>query len=332
MTLSTDFMGIPISSPVIAAASNLTQEISSIKKLEESGVGAIVLKSVFEEEIQLERFQMDDEMERTMGRHPMMVTVFPEANHPGVKTRLTFIREASDAVSIPVIGSLNAVTEEAWVEYAQEIASAGVDGLELNFYSIPVKLDQAAAEIEDEQIRIVSEVRKRVSVPIAVKLSNSYTNPLNFIKRLDQTGIDAVVLFNRFFQPDLDIYNEEQIFPMKLSSPNDQGPAMRYTGLLSGNINASIIAGGGIETGADVAKLLLCGADAVEVAGAFYKKGLRYASSMNRELESWMEHKGYNSIEDFKGKMNREHSKDHWAFTRAQYSRMLLKKNPLEAD
>jgi len=326
--LTTQYMGIKLKNPIIVGASKLTSNIETAKKLEASGAGAIVTASLFEEQIQLERFKMDEDREKYNDRHAEMITVFPEVEHAGPKEHLYWVQKTKKSLSIPVIASLNAVHEEIWVEYARLLQETGVDGLELNFYASPKHFDMDALSIEQEQISILEQIKDVITIPVSVKLSPFYTNPLHFISRLDQAGVHGFVLFNRLFQPDIDTGKQENTFPFHLSKRSDNRLPLRYAGLLSENIQADICSSTGIFEGEDVVKMILAGSACVQVVTTLYKNGIEYITNMLENLKIWMEQKGYASLNEFRGNMNKKNSKDPWIYTRAQYVKLLM--NPKE--
>ncbi|MBN2030112.1 dihydroorotate dehydrogenase-like protein [bacterium] len=331
--LTTNYMGIPLKNPIIAGASKLTSNLETIKKMEESGAGAVVTASLFEEQVQLERFKMDDEREKTSYRHPEMITVFPELEHAGPKEHLYWVQKTKESLSIPVIGSLNAVHKETWIEYAKRLEETGIDALELNFYASPKQFDRDAVSIEEEQIAILKQIQTEVKIPLSVKLSSFYTNPLHFISRLDQEGVKGFVLFNQLFQPDIDINREKNVFLLHLSRRADNRLPLRYAGLLSGNIRADICSNTGILAGEDIVKMILAGATCVQVVSTLYKNGVEQIGKMLNDLKAWMERKGYGSLDAFRGKMSKQYSKDPWVYTRAQYVKLLMNpKDLLEND
>lgn len=326
--LKTSYLGIELKNPIIAGASNLTADVETIEKIEEAGAGAVVLKSLFEEEVQLERFKFEEDQSKYNNRHPEMVTVFPELEHGGPKEHLYWVRKSKEAVSIPVFASLNAVNEETWIEYAGMLQDTGVDGLELNFYASPKEFESAGGEIEDQQISFLKKLKEKISIPLAVKLSPFYSNPLNFIKKLDGLGIDGFVLFNRFFQPDIDVSEEKNIFPFNLSIQKDNRLPLRFAGLLSEKINGDICTSTGIFDAEDVIKMILAGANCVQVVSALYKNKIDHIKKMLSGIEDWMNEKKYKSLNDFRGKLNKNNIADPWVYTRAQYVKLLL--NPDE--
>jgi len=322
--LKTSYMGIALRSPVIAGASPLTSRIETIKRLEEAGAAAIVTASLFEEQIQLERHLFEEAQARYDNVGAEMVTTFPRGDHAGPEEHLLWVRQSKEAVKIPVIGSLNAVAPETWKTYAKLLAQTGVDGLELNFYARPTDFDRSGAEVEREQIEVLASILKTVSIPVSVKLSVHYSNPLSFIKQLDAKGIRGFVLFNRFFQPDIDLEKLEHVNRLNLSEPADARLPLRYAGMLYENIRADVCASTGIYDGETVAKMLVAGASCVQVASAVIKNKATHVAGMLKGLESWMQKKGYGSIADFRGKLSRKNAKDPWAYQRGQYVRVVM--------
>ena len=327
-SLQTHFMGLPLANPIVAGSSDLTSNVDSIKRMEEAGVGAIVLKSLFEEQVQLERFKLEEDLEAGNDLYGEMATIFPKLQHAGAKEHLMWVKKARAAVKIPVIASLNAVTRATWVEYARQLADQGVDALELNFFATPRDFDVAGGSVEDEQLQIVREVRAAVKVPLAVKLSVFYSNPLNIIGRLDREGAGGFVLFNRFFQPDINTETESITQPFNFSIQADNRLPLRFVGLLHGKIKADVCASTGIMTGADVIKMILAGASSVQVVTGLYRQGVKSIRTMLDEITRWMNARSYDSIDAFRGKLSAKNAKDPWAYTRAQYAKMLL--NPKE--
>ena len=323
--LSTKYMGIELNNPIILGASNLVTDIDNLKKAEELGAGAIVFKSLFEEQIQLESFQLDERLNEFNDLNAEMVQIHPNIKHSGPDEHLLNIRKAKESLTIPLIASLNAINNETWLKYATLLGETGVDGIELNFYQIPLDFNRNAGEIEDEQIRTLKEIRKNISIPISVKLSSDYSNILNFIKRLDKAGADAVVLFNSFFQPDIDINTEKHIKTFHLSNAGDYKKSLRYTGLLFDNIKADICSSYGIFSGEDVIKLLLSGATCVQIVSTLYKNGLSQILNIRKELEEWMDLKSYKSIGEFRGKLSKNKLPGNpFVYKRAQYVDLLL--------
>lgn len=323
--LKTTYMGIPLKNPIIAGASNLVSNLDNLKRMEEAGVAAIVYKSLFEEQIQLERLEMDEEMSEYRERNAEMVNIFPNVEHAGPSEHLMNLRLAKESVSIPVIASLNCIYNETWVEYARLIQETGVDGLEINFFTVPKSFDLPGKSIIDQQVDVLKAIKKVVSIPVSVKLSSFYANPLQVIKQMDGAGADAFVLFNRFLQPDIDISTEEHLNTFHASNQEENKLPLRFAGLLYGNINATICCNSGIHTTEDVIKMILAGADAVQIVSAIYKYKIPYIQDLMVGIEKWMYEKEYRSISDFKGKLSAQKVKDPFIYKRAQYIDMLLK-------
>jgi dihydroorotate dehydrogenase (fumarate) len=331
--LKTKYMGIEIDNPIILGASDLVTKQGNLRKAEDQGAGAIVYKSLFEEQIQLDKLHFDEKITEFDDIHAEMLTLHPHIDYNGVEEHLLNLRIAKESISIPVIASLNAVNVETWVEYAKLISQTGVDGIELNFYPNLWDIDLDSSDIENEQIRIVKEIKKNISIPLSVKLSPDYTNTLNLVKRLDQEGVSSFVLFNSFFQPDIDIKNEKHIKKYNFSNPGDYKKSLRFAGLLYENIKADICSSLGIFTGADVIKLILSGASSVQVVSTLYKNGISQIGKMKSELEEWMEEKNYSCLDDFRGKLskNRLH-KNPFIYKRAQYVDLLLNAEDIFED
>jgi dihydroorotate dehydrogenase (fumarate) len=323
--LKTRYMGIELDNPIILGASNFVTDLDNLKKAEELGVAAIVYRSLFEEQIQLESFQLEERLNEFNDINAEMVQIHPNIEHAGPDEHLLNIRKAKESLTIPLIASLNAINSDTWIRYAKLISETGVDGIELNFYQIPVDFDKDAKEIEDSQINTLKEIRSSISIPISVKLSPDYSNILNFIKKLDKVGADAFVLFNSFFQPDIDVKSEKHIKTSHLSNERDYKKSLRYAGLLFDNIKADICSSHGIFSGEDVIKLLLSGATCVQVVSTIYKNGLKQISTMKKELEEWMDIKNYKSIDEFRGKLSRNRlTNNPFVYKRAQYVELLL--------
>ncbi|MFP4637439.1 MAG: dihydroorotate dehydrogenase-like protein, partial [Spirochaetaceae bacterium] len=318
------YMGIGLKSPLIVGACSLTSHMKAIKKIEEAGAGALIIKSLFEEEIQLEKYKMEEDIVMYDDWHAEMTDIFPDKEHAGPDEHLMWVRKTKEEVGIPVIASLNAVTHDTWVEWAQKLQDTGVDGLELNFFSTPTSFDEDAKSIEDAQVEALRDVKKAVKIPVSVKLSHFYTNPLALVKRMADTGVDGFVLFNRMFHPSFDIEKESMSFPFNLSQRNDHRLPMRFAGLLYGNIEGSICASNGIHQAEDAVEVLLAGADVFQVVSTLYQNSLGIIEDINSGIAAWMDRKGYRTLDDFRGKLSAKHTADNAAYRRAQYVKMLL--------
>lgn len=327
--LSVTYMGIKLKNPLILGASNLVTKPETIKQIEQAGIGAIVYRSLFEEQIQLESLQMDEELTEYENRNAEMTKLFPGLEHAGPKEHLYNVEKLKKSVNVPVFASLNAIYEPTWVEYAKELEKTGVDGLELNLYAVPGYFEVTGQSIEDKQVQIVKAVKNVVKIPVSVKISMFYSNPLNFIKKIDEAGADAYVLFNRFFQPEIDIEKEEFYYPWELSNPKDHMLTLRAAGLLYGNLNGSICASRGIYDGSDVIKMILAGADVVQVVSTIYRNHPSVVSEILMDMNRWMDEKGYKSLDDFRGKLSRKNLKDPFVYQRAQYVEILSKSDTI---
>ncbi len=323
--LKTKYMGLELKNPVILGASNLVTHLDNIKKAEEAGIGAVVYKSLFEEQIQLESAQLDDELDEYNERNAEMISLFPNLKHAGPEEHLLNLRKVKESISVPLIASLNAIYKETWVEYARLIEQTGVDALELNFYAVPREMDLDGSKINETQIEVLKAVKAKVKLPVSVKLSPFYANPLNIIGLLDKAGVNGFVLFNRLFQPDIDIEKEQHYAPYSLSQPEDNRLALRFAGLLFGNIQSSICSNTGIYSGEDVIKMILAGADCVQVVSTVYKNKIDVIKSIIADIQKWMNDKGYNSLDDFRGKLSNKNINDPFVYKRAQYIDLLLK-------
>jgi len=323
--LSTTYMGIKLKNPLILGASNLVSKPDTIKQIEEAGIGAIVYRSLFEEQIQLENLQMDEDLTEYENRNAEMTKLFPGLEHAGPKEHLYNVEKLKKNVNVPVFASLNAIYEPSWVEYAKELEKTGVDGLEINLYAVPAYFEVTGQLLEEKQVQIVKAVKKAVNIPVSVKISLFYTNPLNFIKKIDEAGADGYVLFNRFFQPEIDIEKEEYYYPWELSNPKDHMVSLRFAGLLYGNVDGSICASRGIYDSNDVIKMILAGADVVQMVSTIYRNHPSVISDILMDLNRWMDEKGYKTLNEFRGKLSRRKQKDPFAYQRAQYVEILTK-------
>lgn len=319
--LKTHYMGLELKNPVIAGASNLSNDPENLRKIEEAGAAAIVYKSLFEEQINLENLELHERLTEYEERNAEMVTLFPGnlKNDSYPAQHLANLKKAKESVSIPVIGSLNAVLDESWVEYAKEIEKTGVDGIELNFYALPEKSELNPGDAEKRHINTLKKVKAAVRIPVSVKLSPYYTNPLGLIYDLDKSGADAFVLFNRLFQPDIDINSEQILYPYSLSNSEDNRLPLRFAGLLHNNVKASVCASTGIFNGYDVIKMILAGADAVQVVSTLYLNQISVMGSILKEIEKWMDEKGYENLNQFRGKLSKSSLQDNLPYHRTQY-------------
>jgi len=322
--LSTNYMGLQLKNPIIAGASSFSADLNMLKKLEQAGASAVVFKTLFEEQINLESALLSDQLETFDSLNAEMLSLYPKLKHAGPEVHLVNLRKAKETLGIPVIASLNCNTDSTWLEYARLIEKTGVDGLELNFYFTPGDFEVDGRSIEEAQLELVRTVKSKIVIPVSVKISQFYSNPLNFISRLDKSGVNGVVIFNRMFETDINTGDMKHIAPYHFSHEGDYRLALRYAGLLFGNVNASVCGNTGIYQGNDVVKLLLAGADCVQVASVLYKHKPDHITAMLAEIETWMQAKNFTSISGFKGKLSKKSIKDPFVYKRGQYIDLLL--------
>jgi dihydroorotate dehydrogenase (fumarate) len=320
--LKTTYLGLDLKNPLIVGASSLTANPDKLAELEDAG--AIVFKSLFEEQIQYEEMELMNALGEYAERNAEMTKLFPLYKHAGPKEHLLKLKKAKESVSIPVIASLNAVYHDTWVDYAKQIEQTGVDAIELNLYITPRSFDMTGQDIIESQVDTINKVATVVSIPIAVKLSPFYTNPLSVIARMDIERVGAFVLFNKLFQPDINIDSETLEQNILLSDSYDARLAIRFAGLLYGNIKADIASAGGIMNGTDALKTILAGASAFQVVSTLYKNGPSQIKTILSEIEAWMDKKGYADINSFKGKLSRKNLKDPFAYRRSQYIDIIM--------
>jgi dihydroorotate dehydrogenase (fumarate) len=322
--LKTTFMGIELDNPFVVAASSISSYIERIEMAEKAGAGALVIRSLFEEQIMMEAQRLEEELAVGSESFPEALTYFPDIDHGGADEHLMWVEKARKVVKMPLFASLNAVTPGAWTKYARQLEGTGIDGLELNVYAVATDPRKSSAEIEKELYEIVESVLSEVKIPVSVKLSSFYTSPLNVVHELAKRGVQGVVLFNRFLQPDIDPAEETLKREMVLSSPEEMKIPLRHIALLYGRIDCDLAITTGVHSGLDVAKALLAGANVVQTASALLKNGIPYLSTMLRELEGWMSDKGYENLKAFRGKLSQRQAEDPFAFERAQYIKLLM--------
>jgi len=321
--LSTKYLGLNLSSPLVVSASPLSREVDGICRLEDAGAAAVVLYSLFEEQLRQEEADLEYHLSAGAESFAESLTYFPQPSefHTGPEGYLNHIRKAKASVSIPVIASLNGSTLGGWTNFAGEIERAGADAIECNIYYIPTDANQSAADVEKTYIEIVRAVKSTVTIPVAVKLSPFFSNFSNMAQRLDQAGADALVLFNRFYQPDIDL-EELEIRPnVLLSSQQALRLPLTWIGILHGKVKASLAATSGVHTAEDVVKLLMVGANVTMLCSSLMRHGINHLRHVERELREWMEEHEYESVRQMRGSMSQIKCADPSAFERAQYMR-----------
>jgi len=321
--LTTRYLGLTLRTPLVPSASPLSQEIASIRRLEDAGASAVVLYSLFEEQLRQESAELDHHLSTGTESFAESLTYFPQASEfrLGPEGYLEHIRKAKEAVDIPIIASLNGATVGGWTKFAQEIEQAGADALECNIYYIPTDPELKAAEIEQTYVDIVWAVKSAISIPVAIKISPFFTNVANVAKRLDDAGADGLVLFNRFYQPDIDL-EELEIRPnVLLSTPQALRLPLTWIGILYGKLKASLAATGGIHDPHDAIKMLMVGANVTMLCSSLLRNGINQLRHMERGIVDWMEQHEYESVKQMQGSMSQMRCPDPSAFERAQYMR-----------
>lgn len=320
--LSTTFMGLKLKSPLIAASSGLTDNLDNLKRFEEYGVGAVVLKSLFEEEIILEKEARLKKMSSGGFIYPETLEFYDyhdDADHESTHQYLELVRKATRKLKIPVIPSINCVTADQWTFFPRELELAGADAIELNVFIMPSDLQRTKAENEKVYFDIIKEVTKQVNIPVSLKISFYFSDLAIMIKKLSESPIKGLVLFNRFYSPDIDIDTLEVTSASVLSAPGDISTSLRWIGIMHDHVSCDLAASTGVHSGKDMVKMILAGASAVQVASAFYRNGVDYATTLLKEMEAWMDSKGYKTIDEFKALMSQHETGNPAAFQRVQF-------------
>jgi len=330
MDLTTRYLGLNLRTPLVPSASPLSDDLDSIRRMEDCGASAIVLHSVFEEQVKGELEAVEHHLAYGTDSFPEALSFFPKPSEfiTGPEEYLGKVRNAKEAVRIPIIASLNGAGIGGWIDYAKQIQQAGADALELNIYWIPTEMDKSSAEVEQSYLDIVKAVKSVVRIPIAVKLSPFFSNMANFAKRLDDTGINGMVLFNRFYQPDINL-DELEIQPnIHLSSPQDMRLPLRWIAILYGRIKADLAATSGIHSAQDVLKMLMVGADVTMLCSVLFNRGLGILREIETEMADWLSEHDYQSVRQLQGTMSQKYCADPAAFERAQYMRAIMSYRP----
>lgn len=321
--LGTSYLGLKLPTPLIASASPLSRDLDGVRRLEDAGASAVVLYSLFEEQLRQEEIDLDYHLHAGTESFAESITFFPQASefHTGPEGYLKHIRKCKGAVKIPIIASLNGSTLGGWTKFAAEIEKAGADAIECNIYSIATDPRLSSADIEKTYLEIVQAVKATVTIPVAVKLSPFFSNLANMAQRLEKAGADALVLFNRFYQPDINL-EELEIQPnVLLSTPQSLRLPLTWIGILFGRVKANLAATGGVHSAEDVVKLLMVGADATMLCSSLMRHGINHLRHVERGLREWMEEHEYESVQQMQGSMSQQKCPDPAAFERAQYMR-----------
>jgi dihydroorotate dehydrogenase (fumarate) len=325
MKIQTTYMGLPLKSPIVVSACTLSEKIDNILKMEDHGAGAVVLFSLFEEQIRKEEERLKGIIARTSYTFPEAADYFPNLDdfNVGTDDYLENIRIAKERVNIPIIGSLNGITNEGWVNYSVLMEQAGADAIEVNIFFIPGDIMLTTWDVEQRYLTIIHAIKKAVKIPVAVKLNPYFSAMGNMSMRIKDTGANALVFFNRFYQPDFDINELVIKTDLKYSESNEIRLPLLWIALLYGKVKLSLAATTGVQSAVEVIKYLLAGADVAMTASSLYKNGIPYLQTMNKELEEWMDRMGFNSISAFKGHMSQQNIINPTAYERANYIKIL---------
>jgi dihydroorotate dehydrogenase (fumarate) len=323
--LSTRYLGLALRNPLVASASPLCESLDSIRRMEDAGAAAVVLHSLFEEQINLESHHLDRYLSHGTESYAESLTYFPDMTsyNLGPDAYLEHIRRAKAAVEIPVIGSLNGVSTGGWITYARKIEQAGADALELNVYYIPADPELTGGQVEQMYVDLVRDVKRSVAIPVAVKLGHSFSAMANLARRLDAAGADALVLFNRFYLPDFDLESLDVVPRLTLSSSDELLMRLHWIAILYGHVRVDLAVTGGVHTGADVLKAMMAGARVAMMTSALLKHGIAHFGNVRTEVLEWMEAHEYESIAQMQGSMSYRSVREPAAFERANYMKVL---------
>ena len=330
MDLSTTYLGMKLRTPLVPSASPLSEEVDNIKRLEDAGASAVVLYSLFEEQLIQERFELNRRLTYGTDSFAESLSYFPEPQefHLGPEEYLDHIRKAKEAVHIPIIASLNGSSVGGWTDFARQMEQAGADAIELNIYYIPTDMNLGATEVEQTYIEILSAVKASVKIPVAVKLSPFFSSMANMAMRFDQAGANGLVLFNRFYQPDIDL-DELEVRPnVILSTPQAMRLPLRWIAILHGSVSCSLAATSGIHQAPDVIKMLMAGASVTMLCSVLLRQGIQHLRTVEQNLRAWMIEHEYESVRQMQGSMSQKNCADPSAFERAQYMKALQSVKP----
>jgi len=325
MDLTTEYLGLKLRSPLVVSASPLSEDIDNLKRMEDAGAAAVVLYSLFEEQLRQDRLELNENMEQGTESFAEALTYFPEPEdfRLGPEEYLKHIAAAKKSTRIPIIASLNGSSEGGWTDYSRKIEQAGADAIELNIYYIPTDLNRTGTEVEMTYLDILKAVRANVKIPVAVKLSPFFSNFANMAKRLDQAGADGLVLFNRFYQPDIELESLEVKPNILLSTPMAMRLPLRWIALLHNHLRASLAATSGIHRASDVLKMLMAGADVTMLCSTIIRHGIPQIALIERDLVAWLTEHEYESVRQLKGSLSQSKCAEPAAFERAQYMKAI---------
>lgn len=325
MNLSTRYLGLDLRNPIVASASPLCESIPNLRALEDQGIAAVVLPSLFEEQLTLEADSLDSDLTRGTDSFGEALTYLPDLSgyNLGPQGYLELIHRAKAAVSVPVIASLNGTSRAGWIRFAREVQQAGADALELNLYSIVTDLERTAAEVESGYSDLVRDIKKSLLIPVAIKISPFLTAPANFAKQMDAAGADALVLFNRFYQPDFDIEELEVVPELTLSHSQELLLRLHWVAILSGQVRADLAITGGVHTAEDVIKCMMAGGRVAMMTSALLRYGVAHVGTVLKDLDRWLDEHEYESLGQMYGSMSRRSCGNPAAFDRGNYMKVL---------
>jgi dihydroorotate dehydrogenase (fumarate) len=325
MDLSTTYLGLRLAHPLMPGSSPMVGDLDTVRRLEDAGAAAVVMPSLFEEQIAMEQAAARDHVDAYAESSAEAMSYFPrpEAYRLGPDDYLSQLGRVKAAVKVPVIASLNGVTKGGWLSYAKQMQQAGADALELNIYHLPTDPAVTSHEVEDKAIEMVEEIKKSITIPVAVKLSPFYSSLAHFARRLEAVGADGLVLFNRFYQADIDVDELEVKRTLEYSTSSELKLRLRWLAILSGRLRPSLAVTGGVHTTVDVVKAIMAGAHAVQLVSALLQKGPAHLRQLLESLSRWLEEHEYESVEQMRGSMNLMKSPDPMAYGRANYIQIL---------
>ena len=323
--LSTNYLGLTLKNPMVASASPLCEDLAAIRRMEDAGAAAVVMHSLFEEQLTLESHDLDKYLSHGTESFAESLTYFPDMTHYnlGADGYLEHLRRVKAAVGIPVIGSLNGVSTGGWISYARKIQEAGADALELNIYYIPTDPEMTGGQVEQMYLDLVRDVKASVKIPVAVKLGPFFSAMANMARRLDQAGANALVLFNRFYQPDFDLEKLEVTPNLRLSTSEELRLRLRWVAILYGHVRCDLAVTGGVHTAEDVVKCMMAGARVAMTTSALLMHGVEHLATLRAGVVSWMEEHEYESVRQMQGSMSQKSVAEPAAFERANYMKVL---------
>lgn len=334
MDLTTNYLGLKLKSPLVPSASPLSEDLDNIRRMEDAGAAAIVLYSIFEEQIRYERYELHQALTQGTESYPEALSYFPDPAElfVGVEDYLKHIQRSKAATTVPIIASINGSTLGGWTDFAKQIEQAGADALELNLYNIPTDPEQTGAEIEQQYVDVVKAVKGAVTIPVAVKVSPFFTNFANMAQRFDAAGANGLVLFNRFYQPDIELESLEVVPNVMYSTPMAMRLPMRWVAILFERIGADLASTSGIHRGTDAIKMLMAGANVTMLCSCLLRHGIKHMRIVEQEIRDWMSEHEYGSVQQMRGSLSQKYCADPTAFERAQYIRAVgvhtLRGNP----